>query len=141
LSTWRGAHPGSQDPDVPIGALGQAKAGVLAVGLAQNARTPAAVPVGGGAGGTVYVVDPEAGAVLDTIDVPGSVVRSWAGDPAAGAVYLTIEMGPAPGVLALNTESLELGDPIPIEGQTPLGVDPNTGTVWVAGGGAVTILE
>jgi hypothetical protein len=135
-------HPGaSQDPDVPIGALGPAKAGVVQVGLAQGGRTPGGVPAGGGGGGTVYVVDPDAGEVLDTIDVPGSVVRSWAGDPAAGVVYLTVEMGPAPGVRALDTESLELGDPIPIEGQTPLAVDPNTGTVWVAGGGAVTIVE
>jgi topoisomerase IA-like protein len=44
-------------------------------------------------------------------------------------------------VRALDTETRQLGEPVPIEGETTLGVDPTTGMVWVAGNGAVTILE
>lgn len=94
-----------------------------------------------GRGASVYVVDPEAGEVVDRIDVPGMVVWSWACDPAAGSVYLSAIGGPESGVRALDTATLQLGDPIPFAGGPALTVDPTTGAVWVAGGGAAAILQ
>ncbi|HYN57284.1 MAG TPA: hypothetical protein VES03_08820 [Motilibacterales bacterium] len=132
----------SLDPDVPEGALGPAEAVIVPAGRAHGSSPAwAAVPAGGDIGGSVFVVDPGGGAVVDTVAVPGMVVWSRACDPAAGAVYLSVIGGPATGVRALDTETLKLGDTIPIEGDTTLAVDPTTGRVWVAGNGIAAILE
>ena len=61
--------------------------------------------------------------------------------PAAGVLYLTNIGQPATGVLALDTATRELGTVVPVEGETTLAVDPGSGEVWVAGNGALTILE
>lgn len=98
------------------------------------------VPVGGGSS-SVYVVDPESGEVVQTVPVPGMVVWTRACDPAAGVIYLTNIGQPATGVLALDTATRELGTVVPVEGETTLAVDQRSGEVWVAGNGAVTILE
>ncbi len=119
-------------------ALGSGAGAIVPLGMA-TAATP--VPAGGDTAGAVYVVDPGAGEVIDTIVVPGMVVWTRACDPGARTVYLNVIGGPAAGVRALDTETHELGDPVPIEGETTLGIDLTTGTVWVAGDGAVTILE
>jgi hypothetical protein len=122
-------------------ALGSGDGAIVPLGIAAGAA--AAVPAGGDTEGAVYVVDPAAGEVIDTIVVPGMVVWTRACDPSARTVYLNVIGGPttATGVRALDTETRQLGEPVPIEGETTLGVDPTTGMVWVAGNGAVTILE
>ncbi len=89
----------------------------------------------------MYVVDPEAGEVVQAVPVPGMVVWTRACDPAAGVIYLTNIGQPATGVLALDTATRELGTVVPVEGETTLAVDPASGEVWVAGNGALTILE
>ena len=98
------------------------------------------VPVGGGMS-AVYVVDPAAGTVIESIVSPAMVLWTRACDPAAGVVYLSTVGAPATGVQALDTETRDLGAVVPIEGETNLAVDPGSGSVWVAGNGAVTILE
>ena len=133
----------AMDPDVPVGALGPTEPVIVPAGRTQvspGARW-AAVPAGGAVRGSVFVVDPEVGEVVDTVDVPGMVVWSWACDPAAGTVYLSVIGGPASGVRALDTGTRELGDPIAFEGESTLAVDPTTGEVWVAGTGKAAILE
>lgn len=133
-----GSH--ARGPADPGGsqALGSGDGAIVPLGIATAATT---VPAGGDTEGAIYVVDPAAGEVIDTIVVPGMVVRTRACDPSARTVYLNIIGGPATGVRALDTETHELGDPVPIEGETTLGIDLTTGTVWVAGNGGVTILE
>ena len=120
-------------------ALGSGDGAIVPLGVAPGPVT--VVPAGGDTEGAVYVVDPAAGEVIDTIVVPGMVVWTRACDPSARTVYLNVIGGPATGVRALDTETHELGDPVPIEGETTLGIDLTTGTVWVAGNGGVTILE
>lgn len=88
----------------------------------------------------VHVVDPAAGKVVHTIQVPGRLVGTAACDPSARAVYLDVLRGPTPGVRALDTESLALGDPIPAQDAAALAVDPTTGELWVAGGGTLRVL-
>jgi DNA-binding beta-propeller fold protein YncE len=119
-------------------ALGHGPGTVRPAGLFPGDAT--VVPAGGGSS-AVYVVDPEAGEVIDVIPVPGMVVWTRACDPAAGVVYLTNIGQPATGVLALDTATRELGAVLPVEGETTLAVDPGSGEVWVAGNGSVTILE
>lgn len=120
-------------------ALGSGDGAIVPLGVAPGPAT--VVPAGGDTEGAVYVVDPAAGEVIDTIVVPGKVVWTRACDPSARTVYLNVIGGPATGVRALDTETHELGDPVPIAGETTLGIDLTTGTVWIAGNGAVTILE
>jgi DNA-binding beta-propeller fold protein YncE len=119
-------------------ALGHGRATVRPAGVSPGDTR--FVPVGGGSS-SVYVVDPEAGEVVQTVPVPGMVVWTRACDPAAGVLYLTNIGQPATGVLALDTATRELGTVVPVEGETALAVDPASGDVWVAGNGAVTILE
>lgn len=48
-------------------------------------------------------------------------------------------------VLPVGIDTLVVGEPIPVSASSPgsmlLTVDPTTGQVWVAGDGAVTVLE
>lgn len=129
---------GPADP-IESQALGSGDGAIAPLGAARGPAT--VVPAGGDTEGAVYVVDPAAGEVIDRIVVPGMVVWTRACDPSARTVYLNVIGGPATGVRALDTETHELGDPVPIEGETTLGIDLTTGTVWVAGNGAVTILD
>lgn len=119
-------------------ALDQGSARVAPIG--RPADPQGFVPVGGGAS-AVFVVDPEAGAVIHTIAAPGISVRTRACDPAAGVVYLSNVGEPVTGVVSVDTETRKLAAVAPIEGETTFALDPTSGAVWVAGAGAVTLLQ
>ncbi len=119
-------------------ALDQGSARVAPVG--RRAVPQGFVPVGGGPS-AVFVVDPEAGAVVHTIAAPGISVRTRACDPAAGVVYLSNVGEPVTGVVSVDTETRKLAAVAPIEGESILALDPASGAVWLAGGGAVTLIR
>jgi hypothetical protein len=106
------------------------------------------VPAGFGTS-VLYVVDPTAGRVTRTVGVPAAAGFTTI-DLSAEVVYLPVMDMPRTGVLTTSVlpvglDSLTLGEPIPVfagsAGAMLLALDPTTGQVWVAGEGAVTVLE
>jgi hypothetical protein len=139
------ADQAAEDPN-PSQALASSAGTIEPAGLAPNAVQ--IVPTGFGTS-VLYEVDPTAGRVTRSVGVPAAA-GSPAIDPSAGVLYLPVMAMPTTGVittgiLPIGIDTLSLGDPIPAPagsaGSMQLAVDPTTGQVWVAGDGAVTVLE
>lgn len=131
----------------PSQARGSTAARVVPAGLAYP-DGDRIVPAGFGTS-VLYVVDPGAGRVTQSVGVP-FVAGSHTIDLSAGVVYLSVMNMPATSVittsvLPVDIDSLTLEEPVPAPvgstGTTLLALDPITGQVWVAGGGVVTVLE
>jgi DNA-binding beta-propeller fold protein YncE len=135
----------AHDPN-PSQARGSSAAAIVLAGAAPTGVR--VVPAGFGTS-VLYVVDPAAGSVTQTVGVPFAAGFPTI-DLSAGVVYLPVMDMPETGVittsvLPVDMDSLALEDPIPVSagsaGTMQLAVDPTTGQVWVAGDGAVTVLE
>jgi hypothetical protein len=135
----------AEDPN-PSQARGSSAGTVVPAGVAPTGVR--VVPAGFGTS-VLYVVDPGAGSVTQTVGVPFAA-GSHTVDLQARVLYLPVMDMPATGViptsvLPVDIDSLTFEDPIPVPtgsaGTMQLAVDPTTGQVWVAGDGAITVLE
>jgi DNA-binding beta-propeller fold protein YncE len=139
------ADQAADDPN-PSQALGPCAGTIMPAGLAPT--EVGIVPAGFGTS-VLYVLDPTAGRVTRTVGVPAAA-GSAAIDLSAGVFCLPVMGMPetgvvTTGVLPVGIDARAVADPIPVPagsaGSMLLAVDPTTGQVWVAGDGALTVLE